>query len=132
MYTSLKLIALVTLTGFATASQVIVKNHCAVDAHVGQMKNGESQPNIQAVAKGAEKIYEVPANWQGRFWARTDCEGDACNAIASAADPASLAEITFKGYADIDFYDVSFVDGFNLPIKMAPIGGNSSGGDEYK
>ncbi|KAI7855250.1 thaumatin [Circinella umbellata] len=132
MYTSLKFVALAALAGFASASQIIVKNHCAADAHVGQLKNGESQANFQVVAKGAEKVYELPADWQGRFWGRTDCEGDACNDVASAASPASLAEITFKGYADIDYYDVSFVDGFNLPIKMGPIGGDGTGDDEYK
>ncbi|EEF48350.1 naringenin-chalcone synthase, putative [Ricinus communis] len=43
----------------------------------------------------------------------------------SAADqaPASLAEFTL---AALDFYDVSLVDGFKLPISVTPIHGNGN------
>ncbi|CAH9136864.1 unnamed protein product [Cuscuta epithymum] len=36
--------------------------------------------------------------------------------------PCSLFEITVGGWEDKDFYDISLVDGYNLPMIMAPIG----------
>ncbi|KAI9278975.1 thaumatin [Phascolomyces articulosus] len=135
MYTSLKFLSLAALAGIAAAApsggaQIIVKNQCDTDIHVGQLKNGESQANNQVIAQGSQKTYDLPADWQGRFWSREGGGGD--NPIAGAADPASLAEITFKGHAGYDYYDLSFVDGFNLPIKMSPINGNKDSDDKYR
>ena len=132
MYASLKALSIVALAGLVAGTQITVKNQCGADVHVGQLKNGESQPNTQVVAQGSQYTYELPADWQGRFWGRSDCEGNSCNAIAGAADPASLAEITFKGHAGYDYYDLSFVDGFNLPIKMYPVNGNKDSDDQYR
>ena len=125
---SLKVLSLAALASFASGAQVIVKNQCAAPAHVGQQKNGDTAPTgVTVVAPGAEKAYTVPDNWAGRFWARTDCDGEACNAVAGAASPASLAEIAFQQWGGNDFYDISCVDGFNLPIKMEPVGGKTDG-----
>ncbi|KAK3042029.1 hypothetical protein RJ639_001731, partial [Escallonia herrerae] len=75
--------------------------------------------------------------WSGRFWARTGCTFDAsgagtcltgdcggrleCDGIG-ATPPASLFEITLGAGIEKDFYDVSFVDGYNLPLIAAPRG----------
>lgn len=40
--------------------------------------------------------------------------------------PVTLAEFTLGGYAGNDFYDVSLVDGFNIPMKIRPQGGSGS------
>lgn len=69
-------------------------------------------------------------DWAGRFWGRTGCNDDnnrcvtgdcgdklECNG-AGGAPPASLAEFKFKGSDGQDFYDISFVDGFNLQIAV--------------
>ncbi|XVF29099.1 hypothetical protein REPUB_Repub15cG0090800 [Reevesia pubescens] len=47
-----------------------------------------------------------------------ECDGN------GAIPPASLFEITLGGGAgnDLDFYDVSFVDGYNLPLVAVPRG----------
>ncbi|BBH08032.1 Pathogenesis-related thaumatin superfamily protein, partial [Prunus dulcis] len=37
--------------------------------------------------------------------------------------PATLAEFTLNGAGGLDFYDVSFVDGYNLPMTVVPEGG---------
>ncbi|PWA59623.1 thaumatin [Artemisia annua] len=37
-----------------------------------------------------------------------------------ATPPASLFEITIGGYNNLDYYDVSFVDGYNLSIIVVP------------
>ncbi|PNT62217.1 pathogenesis-related protein 5 isoform X2 [Brachypodium distachyon] len=91
---------------------------------------------------GQSMVFTAPAGWVGRVWARTGCDFDAagngtcetgscgtslhCSASASAAPPASLAEFTL---ASVDYYDVSLVDGFNLPMVITPsLPSNSSGG----
>jgi len=80
-----------------------------------------------------QNVYFDPA-WSGRIWGRTECDssghcvtGDCGNKIqcngAGGNPPATLAEITFRGYGGIDYYDISVVDGFNVPMQMAPIPG---------
>lgn len=86
----------------------------------------------------------VGATWSGRVWgryrcttatspgsARFSCEsGDcgtgqvSCNG-AGGAPPATLAEFTLGGGGggNEDFYDVSNVDGFNLPVEIEPAAG---------
>ncbi|TVU39470.1 hypothetical protein EJB05_12891 [Eragrostis curvula] len=90
-----------------------------------------------AQAPGASLSFPgVGATWSGRVWARYRCTGGAgfscesgdcgtgqlaCNG-AGGAPPATLAEFTLGGGAglDTDFYDVSNVDGFNLPVEIEP------------
>lgn len=42
---------------------------------------------------------------------------------SGAVPPATLAEFTLNGAGGLDFYDVSLVDGYNLPMLVAPQGG---------
>nr|CAB3457469.1 unnamed protein product [Digitaria exilis] len=73
----------------------------------------------------------APAGWSGRIWARTGCVFDADGAGvcqtgdcggrmecrgAGATPPATLFEVTLDGSGGLDFYDVSLVDGYNLPV----------------
>lgn len=75
--------------------------------------------------------------WSGRIWGRTGCNFDAsgigkcqtgdcggrleCDGNG-ATPPASLFEITVGTGDDKDFYDVSIVDGYNLPLVVVPRG----------
>lgn len=85
------------------------------------------------------RTFQAPTGWSGRFWARTGCTFDAsgtgscltgdcgsgqveCNG-AGAAPPATLAEFTL-GTLGQDFYDVSLVDGYNLPMIVEGTGGS--------
>nr|GEZ85255.1 hypothetical protein [Tanacetum cinerariifolium] len=75
----------------------------------------------------------TPTGWSGRFWARTGCTfnangegtcetGDCGSGLycqgAGGVPPASLAEFTLD--SPLDFYDVSLVDGYNMPISILP------------
>jgi len=84
-----------------------------------------------------------PANWSGRFWGRTGCAFDQntsqgscdtgdcgsnqveCNG-ARANPPVTLAEFTIASGSAQDFYDVSLVDGYNLPMVVEPFGGSGA------
>ncbi|XP_047335356.1 thaumatin-like protein 1 [Impatiens glandulifera] len=75
----------------------------------------------------------APAPWSGRMWARSYCSGGndsfncqtgncgskqiPCNGLGGEP-PASLIEFTLAGGGNLDFYDVSLVDGFNLPVTV--------------
>ncbi|KAJ7539476.1 hypothetical protein O6H91_11G095800 [Diphasiastrum complanatum] len=85
---------------------------------------------------GQSSTINAASDWAGRFWGRTGCSFDssgqgscltgdcgnvlACNG-AGGNPPATLVEITLGSK---DFYDVSLVDGFNLPVRISPIGGS--------
>ncbi|KAK9677560.1 hypothetical protein RND81_11G151900 [Saponaria officinalis] len=82
---------------------------------------------------------QAPSGWSGRFWARTGCTLSTSNLFycttadcgsgtvecsgAGAEPPATLAEFTLGTTGD-DFYDVSLVDGYNLPVLVEPTGGS--------
>jgi Thaumatin family len=73
----------------------------------------------------------VPNRWNGRFWGRTGCvfhggtghcaTGDCGGRFQCAgygAIPATLAEYDMDAWDGLDFYDVSMVDGSNLPMYI--------------
>ncbi|KDP29199.1 hypothetical protein JCGZ_16588 [Jatropha curcas] len=83
--------------------------------------------------------------WSGRVWARTGCTTDSsgkfscatadcasgqvqCNG-AGGIPPGSLAEFYIAPNSGKDFYDISLVDGFNLPVSVTPQGGNGVAGE---
>ncbi|KAJ7981996.1 Thaumatin [Quillaja saponaria] len=102
---------------------------------------GLNQPHSHLQIIPPSSTLEVPAPWSGRFWARSVCSTDssgkficgtgncgsgqiAC-AGAGAMPPATLVEFTLAANGGADFYDVSLVDGFNLPVSVIPQGGSS-------
>nr|GMD94444.1 thaumatin-like protein 1B [Ipomoea batatas] len=92
-----------------------------------------------ALQAGESRTINVPSSWGGRFWGRTHCSQDSTGkftcvtgdcgsgqvecAGGNAAPPATLAEFTLDGHGGLDFYDVSLVDGYNLPMLVVPQGG---------
>ncbi|CAJ2678207.1 unnamed protein product [Trifolium pratense] len=123
-----------------SAAKVIFYNKCTHQVWPA-IQPGAGKPIL---AKGGftlhpNKAYslQVPPLWSGRFWGRHGCTFDTsghghcatgdcggslfCNGIGGTP-PATLAEFTFG--KDLDFYDVSLVDGYNLPISITPFKGS--------
>ncbi|KAK3023996.1 hypothetical protein RJ639_044153, partial [Escallonia herrerae] len=82
----------------------------------------------------------APDGWSGRFWGCDRCSFDQsgkgncttgdCGGVlhcagAGGTPPASLAKFTL-GTTLPDFYDVSLVDGYNIPLSIVPHGSNCS------
>jgi hypothetical protein len=80
---------------------------------------------------GRSVTITVPNHWNGRFWGRTGCvfrhgrghcqTGDCDGKLQCAgwgAVPATLAEYDLDAFDGLDFYDVSMVDGSNLPMYI--------------
>ncbi|XP_040384361.1 pathogenesis-related thaumatin-like protein 3.5 [Oryza brachyantha] len=84
---------------------------------------------------GQSRRVRAPATWNGRFWGRTgcnftsghgttacltgDCEGRlACNGSVGAP-PATVVEVDLhEDRSKGSSYDVSLVDGYNLPVSV--------------
>lgn len=100
-------------------------------------------PTGFALKSGSSRTLRVPRSWSGRLWARTHCATDSSTGKfscatadcgsgrvecggAGAIPPASLAEFTLNGDQGLDFYDVSLVDGYNIPMLIIPMGGTTA------
>ncbi|KIX07329.1 uncharacterized protein Z518_01982 [Rhinocladiella mackenziei CBS 650.93] len=94
---------------------------------------------------GESNSQTVSGDWAGRVWARTNCsfptseqggaacatgDCDMCPECQSAGQaPATLAEFTMSSDTYQAFYDLSLVDGYNIPvgiISLLPQSGNST------
>ncbi|MBA0635048.1 hypothetical protein Godav_022043, partial [Gossypium davidsonii] len=90
--------------------------------------------------KDSSRSFQAPTGWSGRFWGRTGCKFDGsgsrtcltgdcgsgqveCNGLG-AAPPVTLAEFTLGTTGGQDFYDVSLVDGYNMPMIVEGRGGS--------
>jgi hypothetical protein len=93
---------------------------------------------------GQSVTITTPNNLNTRFWGRTGCvfnsagtghcqTGD-CGGLFQCKGwgtiPATLAEVNFDAWDHLDFYDVSMVDGSNLPMYINIT--KSSGGTKDK
>ena len=93
---------------------------------------------------GQSTTIAAPNNLNTRFWGRTGCTfnsqgvgscqtGD-CGGLFQCKGwgtiPATLAEVNFDAWDGLDFYDVSMVDGSNLPMYINIT--KSSGGTKDK
>ncbi|KAE8655024.1 Pathoproteinsis-related protein 5 [Hibiscus syriacus] len=141
LITFLSFVLIVFLKGAMAATFTFV-NKCeytvwpGVLANPGSLKLGSTGFELR---KGGSRSFQAPTGWAGRFWGRTGCSFDdsghgscatgdcgsgevECNG-AGAIPPATLAEFTL-GSGSQDFYDVSLVDGYNLPMIVEGNGGS--------
>lgn len=91
------------------------------------------------LAPGATVTFPVPDHWDVRVWARTGCSFDAhgdgscvtggCGHFQCGRTwgefPSTLAEFNLNAWNGMDFYDVSLVEGNNLPMWINSSGGSS-------
>lgn len=117
------ILTLFSVTNAAPAAdnkQVLILNQCNTTLQVGYQTNDGARGSTVELAIGQTHTLPVISNWAGRVWAREGCQVHKCD-IAGAANPASLAEFKLNNnQKDIDYYDVSFVDGYNLPMRIEP------------
>ena len=128
--------------GVYSATFTII-NKCSYTVWPGILSNaGTAQLSTTGftLQPGESNTLDIPASWSGRLWGRTYCTQDSTTGKFScvtgdcgsstlecsgggAAPPATLAEFTLSGYNGLDYYDVSLVDGYNLPMTIVPQGG---------
>src|ERR1700761_7476226 len=87
---------------------------------------------------GGGATFKVPTGWSARMWGRTGCHFHAGKGRCATGDcdglyqckawgdiPATLAEYNLDSFAGLDFYDVSMVDGSNLPMYIRVVHGET-------
>ena len=89
--------------------------------------NTSIYPKGRELAPGQSLSVTVAHNWGGRLWGRTGCTpmaaghratGDCTSVCDGPNPPTTLGGYAFDAYAGMDFYDVSMVDGSNLPMYI--------------
>ncbi|KAK4992586.1 hypothetical protein LTR66_006237 [Elasticomyces elasticus] len=120
---------------------LMVTNMCNDTIYPGINTQGGQGPQSQGfeLQSGANNTQYVSENWQGRVWGRTNCSfnsqgtgpsgngyqacntGD-CNGVVNCSvtgnTPVTLAEFTLDGGDGQTYYDISLVDGYNLPMAI--------------
>jgi len=128
----------------ATARTFTVINACPFTIWPAMFTDLHVAPNVPNFQTGWEAgaftqvSFTVPDNWKaGRIWGRRNCNfatnpgpnsclTGGCNGglvcdrnTGTGVPPASVAEWTLQGDGNRDFYDVSLVDGYNLPMRIS-------------
>ncbi|KAL9547450.1 hypothetical protein MBANPS3_006167 [Mucor bainieri] len=98
---------------------VNVVNQCSSTLKVGNSIDVDYFGDVVDVPAGSTHTYTLPVNWSGRIWGRMNCGGENCFK-SGMGSPASLAEFHFLDSGAV-YYDISLVDGFNLPMTVAPV-----------
>ncbi|KAH8169915.1 thaumatin family protein [Sarocladium implicatum] len=114
---------------------LVITNKCDDTIWPGittQSGTGPGTGGFELVAGNSTRLWVAP-DWQGRVWGRTNCtvDGDSCSCTtgdcshkldceSSGVTPATLAEFTLEGglHGGQTFYDISLVDGYNLPMGI--------------
>ncbi|XP_074276503.1 thaumatin-like protein 1 [Silene latifolia] len=121
----------------------IIRNNCPYTIWPATLTgSGPALPSTGfELAHGASYTLAAQPSWSGRIWARSQCTMDGARFVCRSADcgsgqvacngagaipPATLVEFTLNGNGNMDFFDVSLVDGFNLPVRVAPQGCGST------
>ncbi|XP_059638813.1 thaumatin-like protein [Cornus florida] len=107
-----------------------IQNNCLYTVWAAASPGGGMRLN-----QGDTWTINVPPGTTGaRIWARTDCSFNAagvgmcqtgdCNGLlecqAYGAAPNTLAEYALNQVNNVDFFDISLVDGFNVPMEFGP------------
>jgi hypothetical protein len=113
--------------------EINIHNGCGTTVTVGVMTNGGSGTDQQFdLAPGGSRSISEPDQWGGRVWGRYQCSGSSSSSQScstpGASNPASLAEFFFNGANGQDYYDISLVDGYNLPMSITPSSEHSADG----
>ncbi|XP_009122804.1 thaumatin-like protein [Brassica rapa] len=132
------------LPSFIDGAQLILVNNCQESIWPAILGGGgQTTPRNGGfhMGSGEETIIDVPDKWSGRIWGRQgctfnqngkggscqtgDCNGGSLNCQGTGGvPPATVVEMTLgSSSSPLHFYDVSLVDGFNLPVSMKPVGG---------
>ncbi|KAL7207441.1 hypothetical protein ACSBR1_029403 [Camellia fascicularis] len=131
-----------SISGVLASTTFTFVNKCDCTVWPGIQSNAGIAPlSITgfSLQTGESKIINPPSSWGGRLWGRTLCTEDSTGkftcvtgdcgsgelecAGGNASPPATLAEFTLDGSGGLDFYGVSLVGGYNLPMLVVPQGG---------
>ncbi len=110
-----------------------VVNQCAQTIWAAALPATTFPGGTVEMAPGDSFEVGVDNGWSGRIWGKVDCTTTSGKLTCTSDSlPASLAELTLTmSSTGLDFYDVSLVDGFNLPIEIIAQGHVPDAGHPY-
>lgn len=129
------------LASTAAARTMTVYNACPFTIWPALFTSSGGRPSQAtgwSAASFTKVTFDVPSDWDGRIWGRRNCDFSSnpgpnscidggCNGgllcdvnTGTGVPPATLAEFNFNG-GGTDFFDVSLVDGYNLPCVSPPL-----------
>ncbi|KAI3501579.1 hypothetical protein L1887_29462 [Cichorium endivia] len=123
---------------FTNAAVFDILNNCPYTVWAGAVPGGGQQ-----LDPGQTWSLNVAAGTTGgRIWPRTNCNFDGsgqgscqtgdCNGLLQCQNygtpPNTLAEYALNQFGNLDFFDISLVDGFNVPIEFSPTSGGCTRG----
>ncbi|KAL6146596.1 hypothetical protein ACLB2K_057274 [Fragaria x ananassa] len=131
----------------ALSARISITNKCPFTVWPATQTSDRKPPLAlpsNVLAPQASTTVVTPVPWNGRFWGRTNCftnnagkftcapPGDCASGQQSCngnggVPPATLVEFNIAAGGGQDYYDVSLVDGFNLPVSVAAQGGHKPG-----
>ncbi|MBA0701688.1 hypothetical protein Goari_022145, partial [Gossypium aridum] len=142
LFFSTCLFSLLSMLQGISGTTFTVVNKCDHTVWPGILGNSQLDTTGFELLTGGSRSIQAPPSWSGRFWGRTGCISDQntgqltcqtadcgstqmeCNG-KGATPPVTLAEFTI-GSGTQDFYDVSLVDGYNLPMLVEPSSGSGT------
>ena len=115
----------------AVAAGLTVVNNCTYTVYPGILPATYANGGW-AMAPNTQVSLTLPAGWTGRLWGRTGCNGGSpaicatgqCGGVGlqcagtSGQAGTSLADFNIGATGIVDWYDVSYVDGFDNPIGI--------------
>ncbi|KAL0331025.1 UNVERIFIED_CONTAM: G-type lectin S-receptor-like serine/threonine-protein kinase [Sesamum angustifolium] len=131
------------VTGFYSSAAFTFVNKCEFTVWPGIFSNRGTLPTSGfALETGGSKIINASSSWGGRLWGRTNCGNDSSGKFSCitgdcgtgklecdggrTVPTVTLAEFQLDSLPRTDFYDVSLVFGYNLPILVTPKGGSGA------
>ncbi|KAI9750198.1 MAG: hypothetical protein M4579_006567 [Chaenotheca gracillima] len=136
----------------------MITNQCSETIHPAVLTQSGGGPSTGgfALLPNHTRNLTVGPDWQGRVWGRTNCSfnlhgtgpskeggidgsGKSCNTgdclgvldcKQSGQTPVTLSEFTLSSSSGQAFYDISLVDGYNLPLAIVLLSGGNDVFDE--
>jgi len=116
---------------------ITITNSCPYDLWPAVLTTNNTGPYTHGFLLPPQKSLQlwVSHDWTGRIWARTNCSfndststgpcftgscGNVLNCTLSGAPPTTLVEFNLLGWQNLSYWDISLVNGFNLPIGILP------------
>ncbi|KAF7138153.1 hypothetical protein RHSIM_Rhsim07G0092800 [Rhododendron simsii] len=128
--TAIPLFLLLSLFTSTYAATFEIRNNCPYTIWAAASPGGG-----RCLDRGQSWTLNVAAGTKmARIWGRTNCNFDAsgrgrcqtgdCGGVlqcmAWGAPPNTLAEYALNQFGNLNFFDISLVDGFNIPMEFSP------------
>ncbi|GKV24242.1 hypothetical protein SLEP1_g33875 [Rubroshorea leprosula] len=128
---------------YVNAANFTLVNQCKEIIWPGITAHNNYSAQGFTLQPGQTTSYNAPDGWSGRLWARTGCSfgknggsdnstcqtgdcGPSLNCTRLSSLPITLVEFSVGNNGSVDFYDVSLVDGFNVPVAVQPVDGKGN------